>query len=91
MAVFRTAGVMATAYAHIVDNFSTYSIGLLAPSVLVETLNVAPAGLGPYLAIPTALNPLAALGVTSAVGALHKRGLSEIMVQKIMTAVGGGV
>ena len=46
--VFRTSGVLATAVAHLIDNFSTYSIGLLAPSVLTETLKVLPQQLGEY-------------------------------------------
>ena len=87
--VFQTAGVLSTATAHLIDNFSTYSIGLLAPSVLTETLRVQPHALGPFLAVPTALNPLCAILVTSAVAAVHKRGLSEVRVQKIATGVGG--
>lgn len=87
--VFQTAGVLSTATAHLIDNFSTYSIGLLAPSVLTETLRVQPHALGPFLAVPTALNPLCAILVTSVVAALHKRGLSEVRVQKIATGVGG--
>jgi hypothetical protein len=87
--VFRTAGVLATATAHLVDNFSTYSIGLLAPSVLTETLKLQPHELGPFLAVPTALNPLVAIAVTSGIASLHQRGLSEVRVQKVATAVGG--
>lgn len=89
--VFRTAGVLSTATAHLVDNFSTYSIGLLAPSVLTETLGLQPHELGPFLACPTALNPLMAILVTSAVTVLHKRGLSEVRIQKVATGVGGAV
>eukprot|EP01052_Picozoa_sp_SAG31_P036487 SAG31_NODE_4561_length_3136_cov_4.102733_3_plen_319_part_00 len=40
--VFGTTGILATAFAHTIDNFSTYSIGLLAPSVLTESLHVLP-------------------------------------------------
>ncbi len=89
--VFRTAGVLSAATAHLIDNFSTYSIGLLAPSVLTETLNLEPHELGPFLAVPTALNPLMAVLVTSGVAALHKRGLREVHVQKVATGVGGAI
>eukprot|EP01052_Picozoa_sp_SAG31_P036486 SAG31_NODE_4561_length_3136_cov_4.102733_2_plen_192_part_00 len=47
--------------------------------------------LGPFLTVPTALNPLAALVVTWGVGALHRCRLPEISVQKIMTGVGGAI
>lgn len=65
------------------------SIGLLAPSVLTETFKLQAHQLGPFLAVPTALNPVVAVAVTSGVAALQRGGLSEVKVQKVMTAIGG--
>jgi hypothetical protein len=67
----------------------TYSIGLLAPTLLTEQLGVRPSDLGAYLVLPPLCNVSGALMSASCATALHRRGVSALRLQKCMTGTGG--
>ena len=54
--IFRLPAALCVPWCHGGDNNAMYSLAMLAPTVFTTRLGLAPEHLGPYLAIPPAIN-----------------------------------
>eukprot|EP01043_Picozoa_sp_COSAG02_P006725 COSAG02_NODE_194_length_29788_cov_20.044090_11_plen_435_part_00 len=85
--VFRVWAVWSAFFMHLAENNSYYAIMQLSPQIFTNLLGVSPRNLGPYLAIAPAFNVGGAFVVASIEGALHKRKVPLLRIQKAMTVV----
>ena len=54
--IFKLPAALCVPWCHVCDNNAMYSLAMLAPTVFTTRLGLAPEHLGPYLAIPPAIN-----------------------------------
>ena len=83
--VFRVWAVWSAFFMHLAENNSYYAIMQLSPQIFTGLLGVAPANLGRYLVVAPAFNVAGAFVVASIEGALHRRKVPLLRIQKGMT------